>query len=442
MNYSGYELLWLFFVYSFLGWLIETAVASGKHRKFINRGVFTGPVCFVYGFSAVFMTLAFWELKDNPLFLFLGCMIVATVVEWFTGKALERMNHRKWWDYSGKRWNFDGYICLPYSLLWGILGVFCIYYGNEFFTILYKLLPKLIAGILIWTVLGIGILDAVVSYAAFFHNQKKMPDKVQDFDRELRRWTRRLGEWIFDHMEIRIEKAYPAVGQENSCEEEEEGFADGCGFYKLFWLFFISAFLGDLVETVFCRYSMGRWMSRSSLVWGPFSIVWGLGCMLLTAILYQYRNRSDSFIFVFGTVMGGAYEYICSVFTEIVFGTVFWDYSKIPFNLGGRINLLFCFFWGIAAVIWMKVLYPFISKWIEKIPKKTGIWATWILIVFMVFDIGVTALALNRYTVRQTGEGIHTAADAYMDAHFPDERIESRFPNLRMVEKPVGREIH
>ena len=80
MNYSGYELLWLFFVYSFLGWLIETAVASGKNRKFINRGVFTGPVCFVYGFSAVFMTLAFWELKDNPLFLFLGCMIVATVV--------------------------------------------------------------------------------------------------------------------------------------------------------------------------------------------------------------------------------------------------------------------------------------------------------------------------------------------------------------------------
>lgn len=100
-------------------------------------------------------------------------MIVATVVEWFTGKALERMNHRKWWDYSGKRWNFDGYICLPYSLLWGILGVFCIYYGNEFFTILYKLLPKLIAGILVWTALGIGILDAVVSYAAFFHNQKR-----------------------------------------------------------------------------------------------------------------------------------------------------------------------------------------------------------------------------------------------------------------------------
>ena len=100
-------------------------------------------------------------------------------------------------------------------------------------------------------------------------------------------------------------------------------------------------------------------------------------------ILYQYRNKSDSFIFVFGTVLGGAYEYACSVFTELVFGTVFWDYSKIPFNLGGRINLLYCFFWGIAAVVWMRALYPRLSDWIEKIPKKAGETVTWVLVVFM-----------------------------------------------------------
>ena len=129
-------------------------------------------------------------------------------------------------------------------------------------------------------------------------------------------------------------------------------------------------FLGDVTETIFCLVTSGRLMSRSSVVYGPFSIVWGLGAVFLTMILYQYRNKSDSFIFVFGTVLGGAYEYACSVFTELVFGTVFWDYSKIPFNLGGRINLLYCFFWGIAAVVWMRALYPRLSDWIEKIPKK------------------------------------------------------------------------
>ena len=56
----------------------------------------------------------------------------------------------------------------------------------------------------------------------------------------------------------------------------------------------------------------------------------------------------------------------------MMFGTVFWDYSKIPFNLGGRINLLYCFFWGIAAVVWFKGLYPVFSRWIERIPAKAG----------------------------------------------------------------------
>ena len=84
-------------------------------------------------------------------------------------------------------------------------------------------------------------------------------------------------------------------------------------------------------------------MSRSSLVWGPFSIVWGLAIALVTQVLYKYKDRSAFWLFGMGTLLGGAYEYLCSVFTELVFGKVFWDYSWMPFNLGGRINLLYCF---------------------------------------------------------------------------------------------------
>ena len=91
-------------------------------------------------------------------------------------------------------------------------------------------------------------------------------------------------------------------------------------------------------------------------------------------MLYQYRDRSDSFIFIFGTVLGGAYEYICSVVLELVFGTVFWDYSKIPFNLGGRINLLYCFFWGIAAVVLslIHIFRHFSSKDDSGVPDLTA----------------------------------------------------------------------
>lgn len=92
-------------------------------------------------------------------------------------------------------------------------------------------------------------------------------------------------------------------------------------------------FFGDITETIFCRLTDGVWMSRSSVVWGPFSIVWGLGAAFLTVLLYKYRDRDRFFLFAVGTLLGGVYEYFCSVFTEIVFGKVFWDYSDIPFNI-------------------------------------------------------------------------------------------------------------
>jgi uncharacterized membrane protein len=233
--------------------------------------------------------------------------------------------------------------------------------------------------------------------------------------------------------------AYPSLEKDKlrSIAQEREKlppFAYGIGYYKLFSLFLIGAFLGDITETVWCLLTAGRLMSRSSVVYGPFSIVWGLGCVLLTALLYRYRERSDSFIFLFGTVVGGAYEYICSVFTELVFGTIFWDYSHLPFNLAGRINLLFCFFWGIAAVLWIKHIYPQLSKRIEKIPRRTGKWLVRGLSVFMLFNILISGLALARYHQRTgKGEAPSSALELFLDQRFPDERIERIYPNMKLT---------
>lgn len=182
-------------------------------------------------------------------------------------------------------------------------------------------------------------------------------------------------------------------------------------------------------------------MSRSSVVYGPFSIVWGLACALLTGLLYRYKDKSDGYIFAAGTLLGGAYEYICSVFTELVFGTIFWDYSSYTFNLGGRINLLFCFFWGIAAVVWLKLLYPRLSRLIEKLPKRFGAILCNFLIVFMIFNMAVSAAALARYTQRNTQgsaaeQNVSQAAQAvnsFLDSHFPDERMERIYPNAKIV---------
>lgn len=425
MNHTFYELAMLFFTYSVLAWLAETAVATVKVRGFRNRGFASGPFCFLYGFAGVILTVFLQELKSDVLFLFLGSMAVATAVQWFAGKTLERMKQKKWWDYSGKGWNFDGYICLQYSALWGLLGFLAVRYGNGIILGVYRSLPDMIGKVVIWGLTAVGIADLVGSFLFICHMEEKLP-RLLGWNHKLQRWTFRLATKVSGHIDKRIGRSYPAILQER---DEREISRDRCSFVQVFWLFLIGAFAGDLVETLFCRVTSGVWMSRSSLVWGPFSVVWGLAIALVTVLLYKDRDKEEHHIFWVGVFLGGAYEYICSVFTELIFGKVFWDYSAMHFNLGGRINLLYCFFWGIAAVVWIKGIYPKAVKLIEAIISKTGWWMTGILVVFMVFNIFVSVLALVRYDTRADGKAAVYGWEQSMDEHFSDARMERIYPN-------------
>lgn len=433
MKYTGIELLWLFLLYSFFGWALETAAGTIRQKRFVNRGFTTGPFCTVYGVAAVLMTTILQELRASFLFLFLGCMVLGTAVEWFAGKILERLNQKKWWDYSDKRWNFDGYICAQYALLWGILGTASVRWGDPLLAGLYRLLPSFVSTLLTLGAAAVLLLDTAASAATVWHVKRRVKqkdaEKLQQLNSRLASATARLGSRIEARVARRMEKAYPLILEVSEQIARQKVFAGGCGFYKLFWLFLIGAFLGDIVETIFCRLTAGVWMSRSSLVWGPFSIVWGLAIAAATALLYKDREKPDRHLFIIGTVLGGAYEYICSVFTELVFGKVFWDYSKIPFNLGGRINLLYCFFWGIAAVIWIKNLYPLFSGWIEKIPVLWGYILTWTLAVFMAVNIAVSSMALIRYDRRAEGKPPKNSVESIIDERFDDARMEKIYPN-------------
>ena len=211
-------------------------------------------------------------------------------------------------------------------------------------------------------------------------------------------------------------------------------FASGCGFYKLFWVFVMGSFYGDIVETIFVWLNTGEWMSRSSLVIGQFSLVWGIGCFLLTLFLHRMIGWEDRYIMIAGTVLGGAFEYACSVFTEKMFGAVFWDYSHMRFNLNGRINLLYCMFWGIMAVVWLKIIYPWMSEGIEKLPVLFGKILTWGLFVFFLFDISVSCAALVRMHQRDLGDiAPKTWAERYVDRHYTDAWLKKRYRNLKIV---------
>ena len=434
-SYHVYQLLWIFFVYSFIGWCGEAAMAAVRRHKFVNRGFVSGPLCPVYGAGAAAVAVFLPELHDRLFFLFLGGMIVTTFVEYLTGRLLELIFHRKWWDYSDEKFNLDGYVCLKNSAIWGLCSVLMICFFDPLLCRLIDLIPRLAGNILLWILGVLLVIDAVGSGVAVLGLKKKQ-SRITQITEELHKTSKLLENALTTRIQRRMVSAFPNIeGTEGAgVKTKEERFARGCGFFKLASLFILGAFLGDIVETVFCLVTTGRLMSRSSLVFGPFSIVWGLACALLTWILYRYRDKSDRYIFVFGTVLGGAYEYVCSVFTEMAFGTVFWDYSEIPFNLGERINLLYCFFWGIAAVVWMKGVYPFLSRWIEKLPARMGKVVCSVLLVLLAADMLVSALALARYSERQAGKAEQTAVGQALDEFFPDGFIEKRYENLKLTD--------
>lgn len=443
MGYSFYDLLWIYLIYSFVGWCVEVCAAVIQKRKFVNRGFVMGPLCPIYGTGAVFFALILPGLRDNPFFMFIGGMILASFVEFITGALLEKIFHKKWWDYSKEKFNFDGYICLKYSLVWGVCALGSIYLVNPFLGKMIHLLPKVIGTIIVLIILGFLILDFVATSWALL-GYKKRVERLSQITQGMKTTSKFLENAITAKIEKHMKKAFPSIEeieelkkrQQEKKAEESRIFGAGCSFYKLVSLFFIGAFLGDITETIFCWITMGRMMSRSSVVYGPFSIVWGLACALLTVILYRYKEKNDGYIFIAGTILGGAYEYICSVFTEMVFGTIFWDYSGFAFNLGGRINLLYCFFWGIAAVLWIKIIYPRLSSLIEKIPVKPGKIVANLLIIFMIVNMALSSLALARYTQRNTSDQTALSENGFtgwLDEHFTDERMERIYPNAKIV---------
>lgn len=120
-----------FFMYSFLGYLLECIVLTIEYKKpVVDRGFGHGPFCIIYGFGAVGACLLLSPLSDHPVELYTASMTMATTMELITANVMIRLFGSFWWDYSHKPFNYRGIICLESSLAWGLLGLFFFYYLN------------------------------------------------------------------------------------------------------------------------------------------------------------------------------------------------------------------------------------------------------------------------------------------------------------------------
>lgn len=445
MYYTVYHYLYFFFLYSFLGWVLEEIYAAFKFGKFVNRGFVNGPLCMKYGACMLIIINDIHDLSAHPVYQFLICIVLVTVIEYVSGALFYKLTGRRLWDYTRHKWNLNGYVSVFSSLAWGFIAAVNVWLIHPLFYILYALIPAdIMKGVLLVFVVLLFI-DLFVTAAALL-KWKLEGNLYGNVAQRLEKTKHTIGRRVFSWIQRRMYKAFPEFeGQEKSAADgfgkpENRVFARGLCFDKLVWIFFISALLGDWIETVFMWITTGTLMSRSSLLYGTFSIVWGLGGALATGLLYPLKNKNDRYIFLGGFILGGVYEYSCSVFTEVIFGTTFWDYSHLPFNINGRVNLLFCFFWGVVAIVWLKLLYPGASRLIEKIPPVAGKVLTWLVVLFMSLDMLVSGLAIGRYVQRKTGETPYTAVGDFLDQIYPDSFIERIYPNMKITGHGAAKE--
>ena len=426
MDYTWTQLGFFLLLYSFLGWCLETAVYTVTRREITRTGFLTLPFILTHGITMTLLIASLPSFGDNLAGQFVMTLIVSSVVERLGAFNLQKLCPGIQWPkrsdiISGNLRGFASSLIFAavYFLVYQILHPLVIFLLPLISPLLLRITVDFL---LLWMAADILFVTVAVRRGGY--------EQV-----EARSRRARLAVWLSNRIWKRIQKAYPGIRDMDAAEEQEAyTFAKGMNLDKAVWVFLLSALLGDLIETLYCYLTGGVWMSRSSVLYGPFSFVWGIGAVLLTLTLSPLSKKNDRWVFLGGFFIGGAYEYLCSVFTELVFGTVFWDYSYMPLNIGGRTNVLFMFFWGALSVVWIKLIYPKMSSWIEKIPPVAGAAITWLVVAAMLLNGALTVMAMLRYNIRKLDPEPHSQYDILIDAHYPDLRMEARWPNMIVVD--------
>lgn len=202
----------LFFIYAILGWIIETTLVSIEKRKFVNRGFLIGPYCPIYGFGGLAITILLKNYTKDPIVLFLMAVIICGTLEYFTSYIMEKIFKARWWDYSAKKYNINGRICLETVVLFGILGCLVMYVLNPITFKYLNMLSNSMLNIISAICFTIFITDNIVSYNVISSFTKTVKTinvgKIKDNTEEITKKVREvlIGKSFFNK---RLMEAYP-----------------------------------------------------------------------------------------------------------------------------------------------------------------------------------------------------------------------------------------
>ncbi len=204
---------------------------------------------------------------------------------------------------------------------------------------------------------------------------------------------------------------------------------------QFLWYVIIFSIFGLIIETLFCYITTGVLESRKGLIWGPLCPVYGVGATALIIVLSKYKDHTIK-LFVVGSILGNIIEYMLSYLLEAMYGTRFWDYSYLKWNLNGRICLRYSMFWGLLSIILIKYIKPFVDKIIAKIPNIKALNIG--IIAFIIIDCIATVWAVKTYQDRATlryNNNKNHIIKYIEDTLFSDTKMKKTFPNLRYIDE-------
>lgn len=205
-------------------------------------------------------------------------------------------------------------------------------------------------------------------------------------------------------------------------------------FSKIILIFIIGSIAGYLFETSYYFIKHGVFMNKQGLLYGPIKPIYGFGCVILSLLLNFVKDKKTWTIFVYGSIVGGIFEYLCSVILELFFKTRMWNYSNMGLDINGRVFIPYLPIWGLIALLWLKIIFPRFNEYFDKIPKKIRIFLTIFLSVFMIFNATISTVAVWRMRDRANNIPAKNFFERFLDRHYTDEYIMKRIPYLKIVD--------
>ena len=196
---SIYYSILYFFVYGFLGWCTEVIFAAFKQHRFVNRGFLNGPICPIYGVGVILVIACLEAFQSNLLLLYISSVILVTVLEGVTGWAMDKLFHNKWWDYSKLPFNIGGYVCLLFSLIWGVACVFIVYFVHPLIHQVLSLIPHT-AGIALIAILGIALLSDIIVTTSAIVKFNQYLERLKHITDELHAISNQIGSELYQNV--------------------------------------------------------------------------------------------------------------------------------------------------------------------------------------------------------------------------------------------------